>query len=104
MTSQNQQPQGASPFDRPPGRPSTNNSSWTTTQPIHTNSLPQQQSPLPEQKGPGWAAPSRPMPAAEYQRAASAAQLTSSPPLPTHALSHPLLHSAPVQKPSSKRP
>ena len=54
MTSQNQQPQGPSPFDRPPGHPSTNNSSWTTTQPIHTNSILQQQSPLPEQKGPGW--------------------------------------------------
>src|SRR5436305_5039939 len=103
MTSQNQQPQGPSPFDRQPGRPSTNNSSWTTTQPIHTNSIPQQQSPLPEQKGPVWAAPSRPMPAAEYQRVASAAQLTSSPPSPTHELSHPLPASAPVQKLSSKR-
>ncbi len=52
MTSQNQQPQELSPIDQPPGHPNTNNSSWTTTQPINTNSIPQQQTPLPEQKGP----------------------------------------------------
>src|SRR5205814_2174580 len=39
----------------------------------------------------------------EYQRVASAAQLTSSPPSPTHELSHLLPASAPVQKLSSKR-
>ena len=90
MTSQNQQPQGPSPFDQPPGRPSTNNSSWTTTQPKHTNSIPQQQLPFPEQKDPAWVAPSRPMPVAEYQRTAPAAQLTSTPPSSNHELSHPL--------------
>jgi len=103
MTSQNQQPQGPSPFDRTPEHHSKNNSSWTTTQPIHTNSTPQQQSPLPEQNGPGWVAPSRPMPAAEYQRAASATQLTSSPPPSTHELSHPLHVGTPGQTFPPKR-
>jgi beta-N-acetylhexosaminidase len=103
MTSQNQQPQGPSPFDRPSGYPGTNNSSWTTTQPIHTNSLPPQQSPLHEQKGPVWVIPSRPMPASQYQRVVLAAPLTASPPLPTHDLSHPLPINSPVQTFSPKR-
>jgi beta-N-acetylhexosaminidase len=90
MTNENQQPQGPSPFDRPPGHSSTNNSSWTTTQPRNTNALPPQQAPLPEQKGSVWVMPSRPMPAAQYQRTAPAAQLTVSPPLPSHEFSQPL--------------
>ncbi len=103
MTSQNQQPQGPSPFDQPPGHPITINSSWTTTQPINTNSTPPQQTTLPEQKGPGWVTPSRPMPAAEYQRATSTAQMTSSSSSPTHELSHPLPVSTPAQTFPPKR-
>ena len=71
MTSQNQHPQGPSPFDQQPERPITINSSLTTTQPTNTKSTPPQQTILPEQKGPGWMIPSRPMPAVEYQRAIS---------------------------------
>ena len=103
MTSQNQQPQGPSPFDRQPGRPSTNNSSWTTTQPTNTKSTPPQQTILPEQKGPGWMTPSRPMPAAEYQRAISTAQMTSSPSSPTHEISRPLPVSSSTQTSPPKR-
>ena len=103
MTSQNQQPQGPSPFDRSSGHPSTNNSSWTTTQTIHTNSSLQQQSPLPEQKVPAWVAPPRPMPAAEYQHDASTAQLTSSPLSLAYELSNPLTASGPGQTFPSKR-
>jgi beta-N-acetylhexosaminidase len=103
MTSQNQQPQGPSPFDRSSGRPSTINSSWTTTQTIHTNSSLQQQSPLPEQKVPAWVAPSRPMPAAEYQHDASTAQLTSSPLSLAYELSNPLTANGPGQTFPSKR-
>jgi beta-N-acetylhexosaminidase len=103
MTSQNQQPQGPSPFDRPSGHPGPNNSSWTTTQPIHTNSLPRQQSPLPEQKGPVWVTPSRPMPASQYQRVVPTAPLTAYPPLPTHDLSHPLPVNSPTQTFPPKR-
>src|SRR6266702_3314531 len=103
MTSQNQQPQGPSPFDQPPGHPTKFNSSWITTQPIHTNSTTPQQTTLPEQKGPGWVIPPRPMPVAEYQRATSTAQLTSSPSSPTHKLSHPLPVSTPVQTFPPKR-
>ena len=103
MTSQNQQPQGPSPLDQPPGHPTKFNSSWITTQPIHTNSTTPQQTTLPEQKGPGWVIPPRPMPVAEYQRATSTAQLTSSPSSPTHKLSHPLPVSTPVQTFPPKR-
>ncbi len=103
MTSQNQQPQGPSPLDQPPGHPTKINSSWITTQPIHTNSTTPQQTTLPEQKGPGWVIPPRPMPAAEYQRATSTAQMTSSPSSPTHKFSHPLPVSTPVQTFPPKR-
>ncbi len=103
MTSQNQQPQGSPPFDRPSGHPGTHNSLRTTTQPIHTQSLPPQQSPLPEQKSPIWVTPSRPMPASQYQRVAPAAPLTASPPLPTHDLAHPIHINTPVQTFPSKR-
>ena len=103
MTSQNQQPQGPSPLDQPPGHPTKINSSWITNQPIHTNSTTPQQTTLPEQKGPGWVIPPRPMPAAEYQRATSTAQMTSSPSSPTHKLSHPLPVSTPVQTFPPKR-
>src|SRR6266581_8594696 len=103
MTSQNQQPQGPSPLDQPPGHPTKITSSWITTQPIHTNSTTPQQTTLPEQKGPGWVIPPRPMPAAEYQRATSTAQMTSSPSSPTHKFSHPLPVSTPVQTFPPKR-
>ena len=97
MTSQNQHPQRPSPLDQPPGHPIKIHSSWTTTQPINTSSIPPQQTALPEQKGPGWVTPSRPMPAAEYQRATSTAQMPLSHSLPAHALSQPLHVSAPTQ-------
>ena len=103
MTSHNQQPQGPSPFDQQPERPITINSSWTTTQPINTKSTPPQQTILPEQKGPGWMTPSRPMPAAEYQRAISTAQMTSSPSSPTHEISRPLPVSSSTQTSPPKR-
>jgi beta-N-acetylhexosaminidase len=103
MTSQNQQPQGPAPFDRSSERTNTNNSSWTTTQPVHTNSSLQQQSPLPDQKDSVWVGPSRPMPATEYQRATSTAQLTSSPPSLAHELSNPPVASAPRQPSPPKR-
>jgi hypothetical protein len=85
MTSQNQQPRGPSQSGRPAGRPGTHNSSWTTSQPIHTKSLPPQQPPLPKQQGPIWDTLSRPMPASQYQRVVPAAPLTASSPLPTNA-------------------
>ena len=97
MTSQNQQPQGPSPFDLPAGHSGTNNSSWTITQPTRAKSLPPQQSSLHEQKDPVWVTPTRPMPASHYQRVALAAPLTASPALPSHDLSHPLLVNSPVQ-------
>ena len=103
MTSHNQQPQGPSPFDQQPERPITLNSSWTTTQPINTKSTPPQQTILPEQKGPGWMMPSRPMPAAEYQRAISTRQMTSSPSSPTHEISRPLPVSSSTQTSPPKR-
>ena len=103
MTSHNQQPQGPSPFDQQPERPITINSSWTTTQPINTKSTSPQQTILPEQKGPGWMMPSRPMPAAEYQRAISTRQMTSSPSSPTHEISRPLPVSSSTQTSPPKR-
>jgi len=103
MTSHNQQPQGPSPFDQQPERPITINSSWTTTQPINTKSTSPQQTILPEQKGPGWMMPSRPMPAAEYQRAISTRQMTSSPSSPTHEISRPLPVSSSTQTSTPKR-
>ncbi len=103
MTSHNQQPQGPSPFDQQPERPITINSSWTTTQPINTKSTSPQQTILPEQKGPGWMMPSRPMPAAEHQRAISTRQMTSSPSSPTHEISRPLPVSSSTQTSPPKR-
>ncbi|HEY6287383.1 MAG TPA: glycoside hydrolase family 3 N-terminal domain-containing protein [Ktedonobacteraceae bacterium] len=103
MTSQNQQPQGPSPSDQPSGLPITINSSWTTTQQKNTNSTPPQQATLPEQKGPGWVTPSRPIPAAEYQRATSTAQMTSPPSSPAHEISRPLPVSSPTQTFPPKR-
>ena len=97
MTSQNQQLQGPSPVDRPTKHSGTNNSSWTITQPIRTNSLPPQQSSLLEQKDPVWVTPTRPMPASHYQRVVPAAPLTAASPLPTHDFSHPLPVNSPVQ-------
>ena len=73
MTSQNQQPQRPFPPDQPPGHSSDLNSSWTTSQSIHTNPAqprnyqpsgqPSQGTSLSEQKGPGWATSSRTTPA-----------------------------------------
>jgi len=103
MTSQNQQPQRSSSSDRPPGRLSINNSSWRNTQPINTHSIPSQQALLPEQKGPVSVMPSRPMPAAQYQRIAPATQLTAAPPLPTIELTHPLPINPPMQTLPAKR-
>ena len=57
---------------------------------MHTNSIPPQQLPFPQQKSPAWVAPPRPMPAAEYQQTAPAAQQTSTLPSSTYERSHPL--------------
>ena len=99
MTSQNQQPQGSAPIDQPHGRSTSNNSPWSTNQPVHTNSYPPQQMPLARQKDPVWTTPSRPMPAAEYQQTNSTAQLTASPP----SLPHPLPVSSSAQAIPLKR-
>ena len=99
MTSQNQQPQGSSPFDQPKGQSTSTNSSWPANQPVYTNTIPPQQIPSPEQKDPAWVMPSRPMPAAEYQRTVSATQLTAS-----HlSSSHPIPASPPVPALPPKR-
>ncbi|MGZ3610633.1 MAG: glycoside hydrolase family 3 protein [Ktedonobacteraceae bacterium] len=87
MTTQNQKPQGSSPFDQPKGQSTSNNSSWPANQPVYTHSIPPQQTPLPEQKDPAWIVPSRPMPAAEYQRtAATTTQLAASHPSSSHPI------------------
>ena len=103
MTSQNQQPQTPSPPDQLPGHAIEIHSSWTTAQPIHTNSIHPQQTALPEQKGPGWFASTRPMPAAQYQRATSAAQMSPSLTLPAQVLTQPLPVIAPMQSFPPKR-
>ncbi len=103
MTSQNQQPQKPSPADQPPEHFIEIHSSWTTAQPKITNSIQPQQTALPEQKGPGWIAPSRSMPATQYQRANSAAQMHPSPSLPAQVLSQPLAVIAPTQSFPPKR-
>ncbi len=79
MTSQNQQPQGSSAFDRSQGYSTAHNSSWPTNQPAYSNSIPRQQSPFTQPQDPRWVAPSRPMPASEYQRANSKTHLNPSP-------------------------
>ena len=87
MTTQNQKPQGSSPFDQPKGQSTSNNSSWPANQPVYTHSIPPQQTSLPEQKDPAWIMPSRPMPAAEYQRtAATTTQLAASHPSSSHPI------------------
>src|SRR5271166_5307722 len=102
MTTQNQQPQGSSPFDQPKGQSTSNNSSWPANQPVYTHSIPPQQTPLPEQKDPAWIVPSRPMPAAEYQRtAATTTQLAAS--LPTSSHPSPASLPAPALPPKRHR-
>ena len=99
MTSQDQQPQGSSPFDQPKGQSTSTNSSWPANQPVYTNTIPPQQIPSPEQKDPAWVMPSRPMPAAEYQRTVSTTQLAAS-----HlSSSHPIPASPPVPALPPKR-
>src|SRR5438876_12361108 len=103
MTSQNQQPQIPSPPDQLPRHSMEIHSSWTTAQPINTNLIHPQQTDLPEQKGPGWVAPSRPMPATQYQRATSTAQMSPSSLLPAQVLSRPLPIIVPTQSFPPKR-
>src|SRR6266581_6333228 len=112
MTSQNEQPQRPSPPNQLPGYAMDYNSSGAASEPIHTtrkqtqyyqatgqqsqqpfsplNSQPAQlyqQTTLPEQKGPGWAAPSRTAPAKQYQQEIWTAQIAPSQPLPAQRFS-----------------
>jgi beta-N-acetylhexosaminidase len=103
LTSQNQQPQLPSPPDQLPRHSMEIHSSWTTAQPINTNLIHPQQTDLPEQKGPGWVAPSRPMPATQYQRATSTTQMSPSSLLPAQVLSRPLPVIVPTQSFPPKR-
>jgi beta-N-acetylhexosaminidase len=103
MTSQNQQPQRTSPSNQPPEHSFGIHSSWTTAQSKSTNSIQPQETVISEQKGPGWVAPSRPMPATQYQQANSHAQIQSSPSLPAQILSQPLPVIAPIQSSPPKR-
>jgi beta-N-acetylhexosaminidase len=86
MTSQNQQPQRPSSPDQSPGHSNGSHFSWTTAQAVNFNSIQPPPTALPEQNGPGWFAPTRPMPAAQYQQFTSTAQMSPSPSLPAQAL------------------
>jgi beta-N-acetylhexosaminidase len=99
MTSRDQQPQAASPFDQPKGGSTSTHSSWPANQPVHSNSILPQQIPMSGQNDPAWVMPSRPMPAAEYQRTVSATQLTATPP----SSSHPIPDSLPAPALPPKR-
>jgi hypothetical protein len=78
MTSQAKQPHKTSPSDQPPGYPVEFHSPQRIAQPINTLAIQPQYTALPEQKGPGWIAPSRPMPATLYKQTTSTAQLSPS--------------------------
>ncbi len=94
MTNQNQQPQEPPAFDRPEGYFGTHRPSQTTNQPANGNSLPQQPGTVAQPQSTVWTNPSRPMPAAEYRKANSKAQLNSA---PLHELSNPVPVNLPVQ-------
>ncbi len=100
MTSQNQQPQEPPAFDRPEGYSSTHSPSRTTNQPANENSLPQQPGTIAQSQSTIWTVPSRPMPAAEYQKANAKAQLN---PAPLRELPNPLPVNTPAQQPPVKR-
>jgi beta-N-acetylhexosaminidase len=116
MTSQNQQPQRPFPPDQPPVHSTDFNSSWATSQPIHTNpAQPQNYQPsgqpyqgriLPEQKGPGWATPPPAMPASQYQQSTGTAQMPPSPAIPAQVFSQqpPVIPPARSFRPKRHRP
>lgn len=130
MTSQNEQPQRPSPPNQLPGYAMDYNSSGAASEPIHTtrkqtqyyqatgqqsqqpfsplNSQPAQlyqQTTLPEQKGPGWAGPSRTAPAKQYQQEIWTAQIAPSQPLPAHRFSQqpPIVPPAQIRRPKRHR-
>jgi beta-N-acetylhexosaminidase len=94
MTGQNKQPQEPSAFDRTQGSTTSSSSSWTANQPVHANTIPQQPGPFAPTQHSTWTNPSRPMPAAEYQKANASAQMN---PSTLHELSTPLPVNPPGQ-------
>src|SRR5215469_15866439 len=79
MTGQNKQPQEPPAFDKSQGNSTTSSSSWTANQPVYVNSISQQPEPFAPTQDSSWTIPSRPMPAAEYQKANANAQLNLTP-------------------------